>query len=348
MKDYSMLDPALEFLEGYGHDLKNGLTNHAPMVVEALSAMGRADAVMPWIESYREGMLPRPRPRERIPRGDWRSALGRTDREADWGAFFAGELTEAPWRDVLARWTERLAPGICGSATHGVIRVGHAVRSLDEAESAVRLRELAGALASWAANFQTLPAGQGSLGGMRASEAVVRVPVVPPEKRRFTGTIVSSLAALDDFPAFAEVIDLLDVRREPAAVVSEMTETFARVYLANAHDLLTTIVFVHGVTSAAALRSILPHLSEKTAREALRYQWQSGCALYAAFGEKPFPPGDIEAPAESRETLIDMAIASGDEHAIKFTEACLREYDLNPSPAYLAAARHASGTLQAG
>ena len=43
-------------------------------------------------------------------------------------------------------------------------------------------------------------------------------------------------------------------------------------------------------------------------------------------------------PAESpaREDLIDRAVFSGDEHAIKFTEACLREYDLRPDPAFLA------------
>jgi len=42
-----------------------------------------------------------------------------------------------------------------------------------------------------------------------------------------------------------------------------------------------------------------------------------------------------------------MAIANGDEHAIKFIEACRREYDLNPSPAPLAAARHADDILVA-
>jgi hypothetical protein len=40
-----------------------------------------------------------------------------------------------------------------------------------------------------------------------------------------------------------------------------------------------------------------------------------------------------------------MAVTNGDEHAIKFTEACLREYDFNPSSSYLAAARHVIGML---
>ena len=32
-----------------GTELKNGNSNHAPMVAEALCAMGRPDAVMPWM-----------------------------------------------------------------------------------------------------------------------------------------------------------------------------------------------------------------------------------------------------------------------------------------------------------
>jgi hypothetical protein len=157
---------------------------------------------------------------------------------------------------------------------------------------------------------------------------------------------VSSLAALDDFPDFAPVIGLLDVTREPASVISDMTETFARVYLANARDFLGAIVFIHGVTSATAVRSILPHLPDATARDIVRYAWQAGCALYSAFGRAPAAAGEIGPLRVSRDTLIDMAIANGDEHAIKFTEACLREHELNPSPAYLAAARDAMGMLE--
>ena len=87
------------------------MTSHAPMAAEALCAMGRPEAVLPWVERYRKGMLPRPQTRERIDRAAWRSALGREERDADWVAFFAGELQEAPWGEVLDRWVGRLAPG---------------------------------------------------------------------------------------------------------------------------------------------------------------------------------------------------------------------------------------------
>jgi hypothetical protein len=195
--------------------------------------------------------------------------------------------------------------------------------------------------------WQTLPAGGVAVHPRRAQEAIAEVPVVPPAARRFTGTITSSLEALDGLPGFAEVFGMLDVSAAPDQVVSDLSETFARVYLANARDLLSTIVFVHGITSVVALRSILPVLPPETARTTLRWSWQSAAALYAAFATAVPPTGAVEPPRESRATLTDLAIANGDEHAIKLTEACLREYDVRPSPAYLAAARHAIGALVA-
>ena len=58
--DYESLDEALEALAGYDIALKNGNSNHAPMVAEALCAMGRPQAVMPWVARYKERLLPRP------------------------------------------------------------------------------------------------------------------------------------------------------------------------------------------------------------------------------------------------------------------------------------------------
>jgi hypothetical protein len=86
-----------------------------------------------------------------------------------------------------------------------------------------------------------------------------------------------------------------------------------------------------------------PYLDGDAVRVSLRYGWQAAAALYAAFGETPGGPFD-ETSSDAQD-LIDRAVASGDEHAIKFTEACLREHALNPQPVYLAAARHASGAL---
>jgi len=339
---YASLDDALETLSRYDTALKNGNSNHAPMVAEALCAMGRPDAVMPWLARYRDRMLPRPPAGERILREDWRSALGERNRFTEWAVFFGEELQEAAWSEVLDRWVARLAPGFCAATTHGVLRVGHAVRSLAAAATACRVHELADALASWAASYQQLPASRNVANGtMTPREAIARIPVIPPANRRDLGNITASLAMLDDFPDFEPVIGLIDVGGEIGPLLSELTEVFARVHLANARNLLTTIVFIHGVTSLAALGSIVPEVSERTARAGLRYAWQSGCGLYACFGGSTPLAKDIDTREQEEDDLVERALANGDEHVIKFTEACLRRHALGPSPAYFAAVDNA-------
>ena len=280
---YASLDDALETLAPYGTELKNGNSNHGPMVAEALCALGRPDAVMPWIARYRERMLRRSGAQARIRREDWRAALGERARFADWSRFFGEELQEAPWREVLDRWMERFAP----------------------------------------------------------REAIARIPIVPPDLRVYAGNITASLAMLDDLPEFAEAIGLIDTRRDLPPLLAELTEVFARVYLANAHDIRSTIAFIHGVTSPAALGNIAPLVSDRTARATVRYAWQAGCGLYACFGGETVMALNVEPREADADGLVERAIAHGDEHVIKFTEACLHRHTLDPSPVYFAAVDHA-------
>jgi hypothetical protein len=343
---YASLDEALEVLAPYGIELKNGNSNHAPMVAEALCALGRPEAVMAWVERYRERMLPRAETGDRIRREEWRSALGDRRRFADWSVFFRDELREGRWRQMLDLWVERLAPGFCAAATHGVIRVGHAARSLAAEETPLRLGELSDAFASWATTYQELPArGHAAAGTMKPREAITRITVVPPDRRNQVGNITAALAALDDMPEFAPSLGLIDTRGDLASSISAITEVFTRVYLANAHDIRTTIAFIHAVTSPAALGNIAGQISEPTARVALRYGWQSGCALYACFGGETAMADDVDWREEDEDELVDRAIGHGDEHVIKFTEACLSRNALGRSPAYFAAIDHVRGMI---
>jgi hypothetical protein len=94
-----------------------------------------------------------------------------------------------------------------------------------------------------------------------------------------------------------------------------------------------------------AVRNLTPHLSNETTRSAVKYGWQAAAALYTVLGTKAHSTAKDVMPAIGRDDLIDRAIRSGDEHAIKYTEACLSEYSLSPSPIYLRAANHAIDLL---
>lgn len=334
---YVPLDDALAAVAGCGIELTNGNSNHAPMVAEALCALGRPDAVMPWLDRYRQRMSPRRASDDPIAPDTWRDALGRRERFADWAALFAEELAEAPWPIVLDRWVDRLAPGFCAAATHGPIRVGHAARGLADRATPARLRELADALAGWAATYRELPAAEdGIVGGLPPLRALAEVPILPPERRR-AGNIVAGLAALDDFPAFAPAIGLIDTQDDIEPLLAELTETFARVFLAHADGIPTAIAFIHGVTSLAALGNLVPHLEAATAGRAARYAWQAGCGLYACYAGAASSPEPVEPDTIDTGGLADRAVANGDEHVIKFTEACLGRHRVRPSAVYPAA-----------
>jgi hypothetical protein len=341
--DYAPLDAALDSIADRGIVLRNGNSNHAPMAMEALCALGRPQAVRPWLDRYRERMLPRPPADFPIAVSEWRGALGQRERFADWSGFFAAELDAAPWREVLDRWVERLSPGFCAAAAHGVIRVGHAARSLAVAETPSRRRELADALAGWAATYQellALPAPSGKT--LSPVQAFTSLRARPAE-RRGTGNITAALASLTADELTADPIDPSD---DTGDLLAGLTELFARVYLANAHDIRTAIAFIHGVTGLAALGNIARHIGETALRAALPYAWRTGCALYVCFGSTMPSAREIAAVADDRNALIDRAIANGDEHVVKFTEACLARHAIRPSPAYLAAAAHVGEVIR--
>jgi hypothetical protein len=172
--------------------------------------------------------------------------------------------------------------------------------------------------------------------------ALAAVPVVPPE-RRPPGNITTALNRL--VPEFAAAVDRVDLGDDLDASVAALAELFARIYLANAVDTRTFIVFVHSVTAVHALGNLLPHVDAATGRSLARYAWQAGCGLYAAFGGAT-PQDAIEAGDDDAGALVDQAVANGDEHVIKFTEACLARHKIAPSPAYTTSIRHALGIVR--
>ena len=313
------------------------LTNHGPMAAEALVALGRADAVVSWVEGYKKRFRSSyPEARQPLTRENWRAALGDGSRVADWTDFFNRELKETAWAKVLEQWSAVLAPGMAAAAAHGLIRTAHAVRSLSRQETDLRRRELAEGLSYWAAYYQPLPEAQSAqVGKLKPAQAINQIPLLPTEKRR-GGSLMNALRSLDDFPPFASAAHLIETTGDAGKFLSEMTETFTTAYVKNVNQ-RNLIALIHTVTGTTALRSLLPYLSPATTQSALRYGWQVAAALYSISGTgstNRLP----EAKEIMRDDLIDRAVASQDEHAIKFTEACLREYQINAQPIYLHAA----------
>ena len=99
-----------------------------------------------------------------------------------------------------------------------------------------------------------------------------------------------------------------------------------------------SILFLHGVTGASALRMMLPWLDETQQKVGLGASFQSVAAALAAQGSstgllKATPP-----PKSSPEALRKLAANSPDEHTIKLVEAAIREYNIRKQPELLRAA----------
>jgi hypothetical protein len=341
MKASEAMEDALALLEKTGPEYAGRLANHGPMAAEALVVLERPDAVVPWVEKYKKRLHAHPAGTRPIDPKAWREALGEGSRVGDWIVFFDRELADKPWREAIALWVPRLSPGIIAAAFHGVIRTAHAARSLEARETPARRRELAEGLAYWAATYNELPESKQRMAGRRMpSQAIADVQAVPAEKRLSYGNIVDRLSPLDTFAPFAGVADLVDATGDPSAFISNLTETFAGAYLVNVPEGGSTITYLHGVTGPSAMRLLLPCLDPPARAAMLRYGWQGAAGVYSASGGHT---GTLARAADtgSFEDLIDRAIATGDEHAIKFTEACRRENALDPKPVYFAAARDA-------
>jgi hypothetical protein len=336
------LDEALALVSRRGPEFGGGLSNHGPMACEALIALGRPGSAVPFAAKYSRRLDAHPSERQKLVEADLRGAFGDPGRVGDLTAFFARTIEDAGAKETIRRFVPRLLPGLCAAGFHGLIRTAQAARSLGRSDTAIRRAELAEGLGYWAARYRELPGdGTASGTGLRAAPALRRVRPIPPD-RRPRGSIAAAFAALDADPSFAPAMGLLDVE-DPDAALSEVTALFARVFLASAGQ-GNVIAFIHAVTGPAALRLLLPHLPASEAPRAVRYGWQAAAGIFAAFAGSP--PGIAPGRAtETPERLADRAVATGDEHAIKLTEACLREHAIRPDPAYLLAARDASERL---
>ncbi|MCX5312550.1 questin oxidase family protein [Streptomyces sp. NBC_00154] len=326
------LDEALERLHSAGPERNGWLSNHGPMAVEALVRHGQAPAVHRWLDHYSHKLEDMPAPATRVTAENWHEALGDPRRIADWTMYFEQETAGRPWQDVLTDWWPRLLPGIAAGATHPVIRVGHAVRTLLGGEAnAPRITELAHGLGYWAARHQPLPALNPPASLVPAPSAAAALDAVPPVADP-SGGIRDRLAQLTAFPLwpqrFADDPDMARTR------LAELVRAATHRYTTHGHG--APIMLVHAATAPNAVLRTLPALPRDLWHRSLAAAWAASAAVTAAYS--PADPAPYTAPpsASSADEIFARAAAHGDDHTIKFTDTAL---DVGDTPALAAALR---------
>jgi hypothetical protein len=123
----------------------------------------------------------------------------------------------------------------------------------------------------------------------------------------------------------------------------ELANAFTRIFLVFGRN--HPIAFLHAVSAPVAARSVLPLLPAGMAPPSYDALWRIDAAIYAVYAAGAVPEAMPASEPPPPGTLTDRAVAAGDVHAIKLTEACLRLHAESPDPVFLHAAAHASELL---
>lgn len=340
--DPKPLDRALTELHRTDPEFSGGLSNHGPMACEALEALGAPERIEPFFARYRSRLEPMP------PAGeleDWRTALGRPEARAPLIASMEAGLRRSGPDSLLETTLPGLLPGLIGGAFHGLLRTAHAYRSWTRRASEPRARELAHGLGYWAARYQPLPGTPGAraTAGRDALATLDRTPIVP-DVRRNGGLIFERFAVLEDEPSFADAVEQFDLgAQSPDAALDALVSMAARLFV-TAKKPGAGFVYLHGVTGSAALRLLLPALSDENQQVAVGYLVQAVAAVHATHAHVDSSATQTVSAVDADPTaLAAQAARSDDDHTIKLVEAALREYERVGAPELLAAAAYRLG-----
>jgi hypothetical protein len=314
------------------------------MAAEVLDRRGHARDVHGWVDAYVRRLDELPAPREALDDATWPAALG-NGRVGDWTAYLSRQVSERPWREVLLTWWPRLLPGIAAGATHGVIRVGHAVRTLRSEGTPTRAAEieLAHGLAYWAARSTTVPGVAVPDGELAGPEALDSVPHI----RDQDGPIAGRLGRLADVAGWPAAVRAL---RPPADAdgartgLIELVSAATLRYLPYGHG--SPVLLIHTATAPNAVLHTLPALPEQMWLPSLSAAWAASAAITAMYAPaQPAARADLPTAVSGADDIVDQAVAHGDEHVIKFTDTAVDVYARTGNPDALAAAVHAAGLI---
>src|SRR5215831_4372486 len=319
------LDEAYQRLHATGPEFDGWLSNHGPMAAEAMVRHGHADRVHPWLDGYMRRLEEFPRGSGAIGPG-WQDALGDPRRIADWTAYFRREVTGQPWRQALETWWPRLLPGVAAAATHGVIRVGHAVRALrQDGEDADHLTELAHGLAYWAARWQPVP-------GTPAGE--------PPPAT----TAAGGPGAAGALAVVQRIANQSGGIRDRLARLADLVDAAVMRYLRYGHG--EGVMLVHSATAPNAILRTLPALERRLWAPSVAASWAAAAALTASYAPAaPAAPAGLPSPPagpNAAEETFAQAVEHGDEHVIKFADTAADVYTRTGDRDALAAALRAT------
>lgn len=235
------------------------------------------------------------------------------------------------WRST--RWSHVVKPmrSYGGSA--------HALRamSLTEAEP-LAVDELAHGLGCWAARSTPLSSLPTLRGTKDLRRTLLALPRLEGELETDAPGITARLVMLRDRPDFGESTNEYGVTGTIDDAFSDLTREAARLFIEHATR-ENVFPLVHALTAPAAIRMSLANVPEDQWIMSLATGWQLLAAITSAFTATPSAEVTHDVgQTPTADALIAVAVRHGDEHVIKFTEACIREHAIVDDDVLLSAA----------
>jgi hypothetical protein len=290
--------------DDYGYEPEyGGLSNHLPMAVRALQALG-ADTAR--VAEFRASYSPRLSRLDTSPSAApivLQEALGRRRDFPALLRLFGGDVTQLGASAAVRKWLPVLMPGVAAAAFHPLIMLYYALDAQDD-------RGVGYALAYFAWSYLPLlregpAASQGSLSVKDAASRLTGMA-----KGTATGLIFERLAAEARRPEVESVIELLGPEHDHADTIALVTAT---------HQRVNDFGSLHMVTSWHAYRRIGELADFDVTTENVHLS-RALLVAYVATGAKPLAP--LPSCTRSWGEMIALARQDPDEHVIKLVWTC--------------------------
>jgi Questin oxidase-like len=282
------------------------LSNHLPMALTALARLGASDERRAEFAARYAKKLQAAPPAQPWPAGEaWRALLGQP---RAWPAY------RSLWREwidnenavgVLAQALPTLMQGAGAAAFHGLLRVSYAL-------AANHAEELADALAYWSCRWFACGAADGE--GSNADTAAVLNSLDLCAELKPAPLIAQQMAQAAAHPRFAPA--LARWRVDAHITLPRLAMLAAERYAARAE-----FTVLHLVTSAHALRVLLPWLDAEDRLPALRHYAGAAAAAWATL-PRDHAGAPLQASVLPWTEIAARAIASDDDHVIKLVDSC--------------------------
>ena len=318
-----LLDTGLRYAPEY----TGSLSNHLPMALVALQRLGAdGERLRAFADDYarRLALLP-----EGTPQADWRAALGcyGTARAfADLQAGMRQRLRGAGTQATLHELLPVLMEGVGAAAFHGLIRTAYALETGHEGE-------LAAGLAYWTLRHLPLPA------------PVAAVPLQAEPARWLAALDAEIVVRIEGGLIFERMRTAARQvgfeRHANALVVDAGTLPRLAAFAARTYAATRDFTVLHLVTSAHALRLVLPQLPDDAARTAALQAYARAFAAGVVASGIRLDLAEPHDPGLSWAEIEERARRSADEHVIKLAYSARAEAAAYGSDAHRRAAQRA-------